>query len=227
MRWVWHAGITVALGLTVIGANPAAGGAANECHEIKACVAVEGPWVAVHHGFESHFLLSCPKHGIVGGIDAIATTADVALSFDGQLGSPISPGITTSTSAYFRGVLARGRIAAFQPWLGCIEVGGGGRSTVSARVAPGADIKRRTRVLWLKGGETRTAYLGCQAGERYVGGWHAIAFYTPRPPNQHELSLVHATQALAGRGITVTAAASESLPNDAHALVQLGAACAT
>lgn len=227
IRWALRAGVTAALALTtMLGTAAAAGGAANECRGIEACVAVEGPWVAVRHGVESHFLLSCPGHGIVAGTAGVATT-DVQLSFDGRLGSPIKPGVTTSTSAYFRGILVGGRIAAFQPWLGCVEVSGGGRVPVSARVVPGAELTRRTRILWLRAGERRTASLRCPAGKWFVGGWHAIAFYTRDPPTQRELSLVRASQVVAALKISVVASASKPLPDDAHALVQLGAACAT
>lgn len=215
------------IALALFGGTARPSGAVDECRGIKACAAVEGPWVIVRSGVESDFLLTCPKRGVVAGVDAAATTTSVRLSFDGRLGSPVSPGVTTTSNAYFRGILVRGRIAAFQPWLGCIAVGGGGRSTVSARVRAGPvgpALVRRARILWLRPGETKTATIGCPAGERLVGGWDAIAFL--RKPVLRDAPLVHARYELAGRKVVARIDASDALPATAHALAEVGAACA-
>lgn len=213
--------------LAVLGATAAPGGAADECHGLTACIPVPGPWVVVHRGAESDFLLSCGSRGVVGGVDADATTAAVRLSFDGRLGAPVSPGVTTTRSAYFRGVLVRGRRAAFKPWLGCVPAaGGGGRSTVSARVAPGAALDRRARIVVVTPGEVKSASIGCPAPEKLVGGWHAIAFRTTKPPDLSGAALVEASHALTRSKVVVTVAATDALSVDAHAIVQVGAACA-
>lgn len=213
--------------LAVLAATAPPSGAADECHGLLACIPIGGPWVVVRKAAESDFLLSCGNRGVVGGVDADATTTAVRLAFDGRLGAPVSPGVTTTRSVYFRGLLVKGRVAAFQPWLGCIPAsGGGGRSTVSARVAPGAALDRRARIVVVSPGEVKFGSIGCPAGERLVGGWHAIAFRTKKPPDLRDAALVHATHAVAGRKVVVTVAATDALSIDAHAVVQVGAACA-
>jgi hypothetical protein len=220
-----------ALALVVVTAAVAAtaspGGAQNECHGIRQCIPVSGPWVVVQHGVESGFLATCGKHGVVGGVDAVATTTAVRLSFDGRLGAPVSPGVTTTSSAFFRARLVQGRIAAFQPWLGCIPAsGGGGRSTVSARVAPGAALDRVSRTVVVSPGEVKFASIACPAGERLVDGWHALAFRTKNPPALGLAGLVEAVHRLTRSRVVATVAATDALTIDAHAIVQVGAVCA-
>jgi len=219
--------VAVVGALALVAATAAPGSAADECRGLRACIPVPGPWVVVNQASESEFLLSCGRRGVVGGVDADATTAAVRLSFDGRLGAPVSPGVTTTRSAYFRGILARGGRAAFRPWLGCIPAaGGGGRSTVSARVAPGAALDRRARIVVVTPGEVKTASIGCPVGERLVGGWHAIAFRTTKAPDLRDAALVEASHALTRSKVVVTVAATDALSVDAHAIVQVGAACA-
>jgi hypothetical protein len=208
-------------------AAAAPGGAQGECRGIMACIPVSGPWVVVPHGVETTFLLSCGKHGVVGGIDAVATSSDVRISFDGRLGSPVSPGVTTTTSAFFRARLARGVRGAFQPWLGCVPAaGGGGRSTVSARVAPGPSLDRVARIVVVAPGEVKSASVHCPAGERLIGGWHAVAFRTKKAPDLADAARVHAGHALTARSVVATVVATDALSIDAHAVVQVGAECA-
>ena len=216
------------LALAVSATFAGRGGAANECRGITACIPVEGPWVAVRHGAEGDFLASCGRHGIVGGIDADATSPAVRISFDGRLGSPVSPGVTTTQTAFFRGrLVGPRRLAAFKPWLGCIPASaGGGRSTVSARAAPGAALDRRARILVVLPGEVRTAAIGCPVGEQLVGGWDALAFRTKAPPDLRNVALVDANRVVTRRKVYVTVSATDALSIDAHAVVQVGAECA-
>lgn len=224
------AGVVVALTVATGagGAIGMSGTGVNVCHGIKRCVPVEGPWVVVRAGGGSDFLLSCPARGVVAGVDALATTTAVRLSFDGRLGAPIAPGVTTTTSAFFRALLVEGRVAEFQPWLGCVALGGGGRSTVSMRVAPGSALQRRSRIVRLTSGEARTERIGCPGDQRFAGGWGAVAFYTKRP-NLRDARLVRASVPPAmesSREEIVHAAAGSALPASAHALIEVGAACA-
>lgn len=213
--------------LAAIAATAAPSGAVDECRGLTACIPIGGPWVVVRKAAESDFLLSCGNRGVVGGVDAAATTTGVRLAFDGRLGSPVSPGVTTTRSAYFRALLVKGRVAAFQPWLGCIPAsGGGGRSTVSARVAPGPALDRVARIVVVSPGEVKSESIGCPEGERLVGGWHAIAFRSKKPPDLRDAALVHASHAIAGGKVVVTVAATDALSIDDHAVVQVGAACA-
>jgi hypothetical protein len=217
----------IVMALAVAAAVPGTGGAANECQRITACIPVAGPWVVVHRAAEADFLLSCGRRGVVGGLDALATTTGVRVAFEGRIGAPVSPGVTTTTSAYFRGVLVKGRLAAFQPWLGCIPAGSaGGRSTVSARVAPGPALDRRARIVVVSPGEVKTASIGCPVGEKLVGGWHAVAFRTRKPPDLTNAALVHVTRVVTPSRVVVTVLATDALSIDAHAVVQVGATCA-
>ena len=77
--------------------------------------------------------LVCPQ-GIVGGVDARASEAAVAVEFPGRIGSPVNPGITTTGSLVFKGTYA-GRVrkaTSYQPFIGCIPGGGGGPRTPTA-----------------------------------------------------------------------------------------------
>jgi hypothetical protein len=205
-----------------------AGGAADECRGITSCIPVAGPWVVVRQGAPATFLLSCPAgRGVVGGVDAVATSSDVRVSFEGRIGAPVSPGVTTTRNAYFGGRLTRGRLQAYQPWLGCIPPsGGGGRSTVSARVQPGPAIDRRARIVVIGPGEVKFASVSCPVGERLVGGWDAVAFRTKAAPDLKAAALVHVSRVVAGRKVVVTASATDALSIDVHAVVQVGAECA-
>ena len=63
----------------------------------------------------------------------------IDVSFRGALGSPVNPGITTTTAAVFLGRLVRGTdpAASFRPHIGCIPASGGGqRLPTSLHVYP-------------------------------------------------------------------------------------------
>jgi hypothetical protein len=208
---------------------PAAGSAANECRGIPVCISVPGPWVVVPAGEEAHYLLECPRRrGVVGGLDALVTSRDVRVSFDGQIGSPVSPGTTTSRDAFFRAISARRQVAAFQPYLGCIPTGGGGgRSTTAARVTrPGTPLQRRAKTVALGGATTRTVTQRCAANERLVGSWHALAFRTRTPPSLAAAGLVKIQRTVANGVVQVRILTSEGVPAGLRAEVQIGAVCA-
>ncbi len=206
-----------------------AGGAANECRGITRCVPVSGPWVVVRYGAPATYLLACPSgRGVVGGVDAVATKRTVRVSFDGRLGAPVSPGVTTSRSALFHAVLVAGRRQAFQPWLGCIPTGGGGgRSTVSARVPPGPALDLRARVVVVQPGAVKFSSVACPSGGRLVGSWDAIAFRTKTPPDLRAASRLEVSRTVVGRRVVLTVSASDGLSIDVHAVVQVGAECAS
>lgn len=204
-------------------------GATNECHGIQTCIRVPGPWVVVPAHGKAEYLLTCPKgRGIVGGLDAQATSRAVRVSFEGRLGAPVQPGQTTTRYAFFRAVSTSDRTEAFQPFLGCIPTqGGGGRSTVSARVTPaGQPLEFRSRIVVIGPGDVKFARVACLRKETLVGAWHAIAFRTKLPPRLASVGLVSAQQAIAGSRVVVTASSTDALSPDAHAIVQAGAECA-
>jgi hypothetical protein len=206
-----------------------ASGASNECHGIRACIRVAGPWVVVPAHGTALYLLSCPGgRGVVGGLDAQATSRDVRVSFDARLGAPVQPGVTTTRYALFRAYSISGRVQAFQPLLGCVPVqGGGGRSTVSAYVSPpGQSLEYRARIAVLAPGSVGFAKVSCVGRERLVGSWHAIAFRTKSPPSLDNAARVHASSVVIGKKVIVSASTSDGLSIDAHAIVQAGAECA-
>lgn len=208
-------------------AAAAPGGAQNECRGIRQCIPVSGPWVVVQHGVETQYLQSCGKQGVVGGLDAVTTSTAVRLSFDGRLGSPVSPGVTTTQTVLFRGRLVHGTRGAFQPWVGCIpSSGGGGRSTVSARAVPGASLLRVARVVVVAPGEVKTASVRCPAPTTLVGGWHAVAFRTKKPPDLADAARVRVEHVVTRTKVVATVASTDALSIDAHAIIQVGAECA-
>jgi hypothetical protein len=205
----------------------ATGGAAQECHGLQTCIPVHGPWVVAHKNTETQFLLSCGTHGVVGGLDAVATSSAVRVSFDGRIGAPVQPGVTTTGSAVFRGVVSGKAIGAYQPWLGCVPAGGGGgRSTVSARSKAGPALDPHARTLIVQPGAVKSLAVGCLEGERLVGGWDALAFRTTTAPPLADAGLVRITRVIAGGRVHVTVSATDSLSINDHALVQVGAECA-
>lgn len=206
-----------------------AGSATNECRGIMACIRVPGPWVVVPPRGSTEYLLTCPNgRSIVGGLDAQATSRAVRVSFDGRLGAPVQPGVTTTRYALFRAVSISRRAEAFQPLLGCVPTqGGGGRSTVSARVTPvGPSLELRSRIVVIGPGEARFAKVACKPDEKLVGSWRAVAFRTKQPPDLANADRVRATRIVVGKKVVVTAAASDGLSIDVHAIVQVGAECA-
>jgi hypothetical protein len=215
--------------LAVAAAFAPAGSATDECHGIPSCIRVPGPWVIVPARGTAEYLLTCPAgRSVVGGLDAQATSRDVRVSFDGRLGAPVQPGQTTTRYAFFRAVSVSGKKQAFQPLLGCIPTqGGGGRSTVSARVVPvGRPLEYRSRIVVVGPGDVKFGRVACQKTETLVGAWHAVAFRTKQPPNLANVGLVRAHRAIVGKKVVVTASSTDALSPDAHAIVQVGAECA-
>jgi hypothetical protein len=221
-------GATGALALAAALTVAPAGNATNECHGLTRCVRVAGPWVVVPPGRTVHYLLTCPRRGVVGGLDAQATSQAVRVSFDGRIGAPVSPGVTTTQSALFSAVSTSPRTEAFQPRLGCIPTsGGGGRSTVSARATPaGPALVMRAHIVVVGPGSVQFGRAACLPEEELVGSWSAVAFRTKTPPNLANAALVTANKVVVGRRVVVTASATDRLSIDAHAIVQVGAECA-
>ena len=220
---------TLVAALAVAAAFAPTGGATNECHGITACIRVPGPWVLVPPHGSVQYLLSCPGgRSVVGGLDAQASSRSVRVSFDGRLGAPVQPGVTTTRYALFRAVSTSGRPQTFQPLLGCIPLqGGGGRSTVSARVTPaGPSLEFRSRIIIIGPGQVRFAQVSCKAGEQFVGSWQAVAFRLKKPPTIGNGTLVHVTRTIVGKKVVATATATDGLSIDLHAIVQVGAECA-
>jgi len=183
-----------------VAAAPA--GATNECHGLKTCVPVVGPWVlATSGGVE--YQLACPLNFIVGGLDAELSTPGIDVRFYGALGAPVNPGITTSTSAIFLGRLVRGTDAAatFRPHIGCIPPGGGRRVPTAVRVyRPAKPIAPVATQILVRPGTQRHVER-CAAGQRLAAASHAIGFLTPKPPGPALTRNVHVTQTVSGGSV--------------------------
>ena len=227
MRWIACNSLLLALCAAAALAAPA--GATNECHGIKQCIRVPGPWVNVPARGKAEYLLTCPNgRSVVGGLAAQATTRDVRVAFEGRLGAPVQPGVATTRYALFHAVSFSGKPQLFQPLIGCIPTqGGGGRSTVSARVTPpGPSVEYRSRIVLIGPGTVKFARVACKASEHLVGSWHAVAFRTKKPPAAFNWNQVKASHTVVGKKAVVTASSTDGLSIDVHALVQIGAACA-
>jgi hypothetical protein len=216
--------------LAVVAASAApARAATNECRGLQICIRVPGPWVLVPAHSRAAYLLTCPRgRSVVAGLDAQASSRDVRVSFDGRIGAPVSPGVTTTRYALFRAVSTSDRAQTFQPRLGCVPLaGGGGRSTVSARVTPaGPSLELRSRIAVVGPGEVRFAKVSCQANEELVGSWHAVAFRLKQPPTLGAGTLVRVTHTSVGKKVVATATATDGLSVSVNAIVQVGAECA-
>jgi hypothetical protein len=215
----------VTAALAAVAAGPA--GATNECKGLQVCVPIAGPWVLTSGATEVQYQLPCPKKFVVAGLDAELSTRGIEVSFRGALGSPVNPGITTTTAAVFLSRLVRGTdpAASFRPHIGCIPASGGGeRFPTSLRVYPPSrpTLPEMTEIQVRTG--THRYVERCAAGEKLVGASHAIAFYTSTPPSRTLAAAVTATQKLSGGRLHVTVRATPAVV-EVHAVVQIDLVC--
>jgi hypothetical protein len=173
--------------------------ATKECENVTHCRAVSGPWVAVPANGEATFLFACPmrRSFVIGGTDARASSTDVRVWFDSDLGAPIGePRISAKDGAVllFHAATNNHKPGSFQPILGCVSLTDlSKRSTVSARLAtsvpgtsPGAPVDLRSSevALGLATGLAKPTYsLSCPKSELLVGSWDAEVFGTAAPPD--------------------------------------------
>lgn len=222
--------IVAAIAAAALAAGAAPAGATNECRGLPVCVRIHGPWVVVPARVQ--YELSCPRGFVVGGLDAELTDRAIDIEFLGLLGGPVSPGVTTTRAALFRGTYTGTirRTTAFRPHLGCIPAAGGGSGPVPRRrvqsvqaFPPGNPTVRRVRNVRLRPGTVR-AVAACASGERLLSGWHAVGFYTASPPSAELMRSVSVTRTTRGGRITVTARSGFAL-RGVRAVVQVGAVC--
>jgi hypothetical protein len=201
--------------------------ATKECNGIRQCISVRGPWVAIPPRTEVTYLLDCPRRqGIVGGLDVIASSADVRVSFEARIGSPVAPGRSTTRYAVFRAVTASGRRAVFKPLIGCIPSGSPSRNTTAIRALPGPPLEYAQTTFLLRPGAVRTATIGCVGSQRLLRTWYAVAFRTERMPQAALAEAVRVERTKRGRQVAVRISTSEALPRGAKAEVQVGVVCA-
>ncbi len=217
----------VAAAALTVGAGTAS--ATNECRGFDVCVPVAGPWVLTPPGEPVEFQLACPHRFVVGGLDAELSSRAIDLVFLGKLGSPVNPGVTTSSAAVFVGrFLHPAGTASFRPHIGCIPGGGGGQRVPTAAVKtfpPGAPTVRRVRQLALHAGAVRRLAARCRPHERLTAATHAIGFYASAPPTRAIAAAVRVTQLVRGDRVQLTVRSSGRL-RGVRAIVQLDLLCA-
>jgi hypothetical protein len=208
-----------------LAAASTASAATSECKGLQVCVPVAGPWVLATPG-QTEFQLNCPKRFIVGGLDAELSRREIDIGFVGGLGSPVNPGITTSRDALFTGLYAGAspRAPTFRPHVGCVPGSGGGGGPVPylapGAFPPGRPTTRRVSSVVLRPNRTVRVVRGCAAGERLVGAWQAVGFFTAKPPSATLVASVGATRVSATAVRVRTGALG-----GARAVVQVGAVC--
>jgi hypothetical protein len=225
--------LAVVAGALVVGASPAAA-ATHECDGLMVCIPRAGPWVVVPTAGgvprpHVEFQLACPRGYIVGGLDAELSQRAIDVSFVGNLGSPVNPGITTSRAAVFSAsyVGSTARAPSFRPHVGCMPASGGGTRVPTAAVAvrPGHPTTRRVRDVRIRPGSA-TVTQGCLARERLVGAAHAVGFYTRTPPDASLVSSVSATLTVSGDHVVVRVRGDAEI-GSVRAVVQVQAVCAS
>lgn len=212
--------------------------AADECRGLQVCLPVTGPWVAIPAAEAGGpavavWELRCPVKGyIVAGIDARVSDRSIDVSFRGENGAPVSPGVTTGREVLFTAVYAGTgrRTTAFQPFVGCIpSSGGGGRALTgtTARTAyvPARPIERRVVRKRLVSGGTVRVVQSCPAGARLLGAQHAYAFYVGAEPGGSLLDAVDVRQTISGRTVVARASVDASVPRRMRVELQLHTLC--
>ena len=201
-------------------------GATNECRGLQVCVPVIGPWVVAPAGAEVSFALACPQKFVVGGLDAELSRRGVDVTFRGTLGSPVNPGITTSTSAVFLArLLTRMPGATFRPHIGCIPAAGRGQRfpTAYRPVPPARPLAPTVVQLTVVPGVHR--YVSrCPARKRLLGATHAVGFFTATPPTPATVASIAVKQTVRDGNVRVTVRAGAI--DGLTATVQLDLDCA-
>lgn len=225
------ASIALVLLAALAGIGAGAADAADECKGLRVCLPFPGPWVVVPAG-GVEYELACPLRGyVVAGTDARVATRDINVSFRGESGSPIGPGVTTSRSVVFQATRSRVGVgpSSFRPFIGCIPTrGGGGRAlTSSSAGTPGVKPSQPVRsVVVTRPVRTRALVVrvACPAGTRLVGSTHAVAFRQRLSPSDARLGAVRVARG-AVDGVLV-ARVTSTAPAGPTAEVQLRALCA-
>ena len=157
------------------------------------------------------------------------TTADVDVSFRGETGSPVGPGVTTKRSLVFHGVAperARRRRAS-SPFIGCVPSSGGGGRSLTGLTANGMGLKPRqplfsvvvTAPVLRRSQVVRAA---CPSRAHLVGATHAVGFDQTTPPTAAQRGAIRVNRSVV-EGIVIarvraTDAAGESAKVQVRAL---------
>ena len=222
------------LALAFAAFSPAEAKAGTECDGLIVCIPVKGPWVQVPGGgVPTYYQLSCPGRGqVIGGLDADRAGL-LELTFLGNLGGPISPGVTSGRSAVFVARTPRS-LASFRPLLGCIPAGGGGGRSRTARqptrqltgAAPVVEATiRRVKNVRLRDQPAERASHACLEGERLLAFSHAIAFRSNRPLALSALGSVRATSRASASRVVVRVRSGIERPVGMRVELQVHAIC--
>jgi hypothetical protein len=230
--------LVVVVTAVAAGVGVSAGRAADECRGLQVCLPVPGPWVAIPPSegggpAVAVWELRCPLKGyIVAGIDARVSDRSIDVSFRGENGAPVSPGVTTGREVLFTAVYAgTGRLTtSFQPFVGCIPSSGGGGRALTGTASPAAyvpakPIERRVARKRLVSGSTTRVVQSCPAGTRLLGAQHAYAFRVGAQPGRSLLDAVNVRQTVAGRSVVARASVDASVPRRLQVELQLHALC--
>ena len=201
--------------------------AADECDGLDSCIPVAGPWVAVPARVGAGlWQLKCPQ-GVVAGLDARVSERPLHVTFDGFVGSPVNPGITTARDVLFTGRWAGAlrKTVSFKPYIGCIQGGGGQRTPTSTdQLRPGRPVTIRSTELRVVAGRTAHGVLRCTRGERMLSASHAVGVYGAKPPPAALFDGVRVTRTMSEGVVSVTAS-RDGLPAGPRIRVQLQAVC--
>ncbi len=221
--------VAAAAAVLAVAATPGRG--ADECRGLMACIPVAGPWVVVPAtagGISTaQWQLECPR-GVVAGLDARVTELALGVSFSGRLGSPVNPGITTTTAVVFTGTYAgaRPKATSFRPFIGCIQ--GGGQRTPTGVAAtplrPAELVTTRVKTLRVRVGELARTTHGCRPNERLLRAGHAVGLYSGGVPPPSRLSAVRVVQVVRDGRILVSAT-RRGLDPQVRVEVQIHAEC--
>ena len=238
MRGLRLVALAVVAVAVAAGVGVGAGRAADECRGLQVCLPVPGPWVAIPPSegggpAVAVWELRCPLKGyIVAGIDARVSDRSIDVSFRGENGAPVSPGVTTGREVLFTAVYTgTGRqTTSFQPFVGCIpSSGGGGRAltgtALRAAYVPAKPIERRVARKRLVSGSTTRVVQSCPAGTRLLGAQHAYAFRVGAQPGRSLLDAVNVRQTVAGRSVVARASVDASVPRRLQVELQVHALC--
>ena len=238
MRGLRLVALAVVAVAVAAGVGFGAGRAADECRGLQVCLPVPGPWVAIPPSegggpAVAVWELRCPLKGyIVAGIDARVSDRSIDVSFRGENGAPVSPGVTTGREVLFTAVYTgTGRqTTSFQPFVGCIpSSGGGGRAltgtALRAAYVPAKPIERRVARKRLVSGSTTRVVQSCPAGTRLLGAQHAYAFRVGAQPGRSLLDAVNVRQTVAGRSVVARASVDASVPRRLQVELQVHALC--
>ena len=212
--------------------------AADECRGLQVCLPVTGPWVAIPASegggpAVAVWELRCPLKGyIVAGIDARVSDRSIDVSFRGENGAPVSPGVTTGREVLFTAVYTgtSRQTTSFQPFVGCIPSSGGGGRALTATTSrsafvPAKPIERRVARKRLVSGSTVRVVQSCPAGTRLLGAQHAYAFRVGAQPGTSLLDAVDVRQTVAGRAVVAKASVDASVPRRLRVELQVHALC--